>query len=222
MTEIIYFLAPPALSIEDLMEKSLSLDNRNSIPMKGFEKPKISKVVKGQPSHFTESAKASKFEDLDSLSEMFTIPQAPLTNLSAEAHILDSTSDEWSDFSGVIEKSDKNETSYQLLGNKNSERILPNAQVEKHSFGQVMQPSNMPTSFLSKMEENIATTSQPDVEGDMGSYSQQLFAPSVQWQSMSTAGESIPPLLTSVKKSNVDDFHSGSGNSETVIQEEGL
>ena len=82
------------------MKKSLTLDNQPQSFAKRFEKHKIIKTVKHQPSHFTESTKASKFENLEVLSEIFTIPQSALAQPS---HVTANTGDDWSDFSGATE-----------------------------------------------------------------------------------------------------------------------
>ncbi|XP_028409115.1 uncharacterized protein LOC114531700 [Dendronephthya gigantea] len=95
-------VVPSTPSIEDLMKKSLSLDSQSQSSTKRFEKPKISKTIKVQPSHFTESTKASKFENLESLSEIFTIPESalakPVERSEPVTHI---TGDDWSDFSSA-------------------------------------------------------------------------------------------------------------------------
>ena len=100
-------LAPATPSIEDLMKKSLALDNQSPTSAKRFEKPKITKTIKAQPSHFTESAKASKFENLNSLSEMFTIPQSalaqPVDSGVPLGHVTANSTDDWSDFSSATE-----------------------------------------------------------------------------------------------------------------------
>ena len=89
------------------MKKSLTLDSQSLSSVKRFEKPKISKTIKVQRSHFTESAKASKFENLDSLSEIFTIPQAalaqPVNSGISLSHVTPNTGDDWSDFSSATE-----------------------------------------------------------------------------------------------------------------------
>ena len=82
------------------MKKSLTLNNQPQSFAKRFEKHKIDKTVKHQPSHFTESTKASKFENMEVLSEMFTIPQSLLAQPS---HVTTNISDDWSDFSGAAE-----------------------------------------------------------------------------------------------------------------------
>lgn len=93
-------------SIEELMKKSLSLDNEPQSSVK-FQKPKLAKVIRSQPSHFTESTKASKWDNLETLSEMFTLPQSALAHAPQvqvhdnQSQLIGSSSDDWSELSGA-------------------------------------------------------------------------------------------------------------------------
>lgn len=92
------------------MKNSLILNKQSQTPVRKFQKLKLPKLVKSQPSHFSESAKASKWNnDLESLSEMFTIPQPavvqPEPAYDDQSHGIIDSGDDWADFTGTSDQS---------------------------------------------------------------------------------------------------------------------
>ena len=92
------------------MKNSLILDKQSQVPVRKFQKPKLPKLIKSQPSHFSESANASKWNnDLESLSEMFTIPQPavvePEPAYDHQSHGITNSSDDWANFVGTSDQS---------------------------------------------------------------------------------------------------------------------
>lgn len=135
------------------MKKSLTLDTQSSA--KRFEKRKIIKTIKTQPSHFTESAKACKFENLDSLSEMFTIQQPVVSQHVQVAvpqdHVTAENSDDWSDFSGATEIVFQEQNSSTRLAVPPLEQTLSSSSFSNLASGQVVPSSDqgLPTALSS-------------------------------------------------------------------------
>ena len=131
------------------MKKSLTLDSQSSSSGRRFEKPKISKTIKVQPSHFTESTKASKFENLDSLSEIFTIPQAalaqPLDSGASLSHVTANSCDDWSDFSSATESVFQQQNSLAGLAAQSIGQGITNSPTRHPSTGQMLSTSEQTT-----------------------------------------------------------------------------
>ena len=149
-----FILSQATPSIEDLMKKSLTLDKQSQSPSKRFERPKITKTIKAQPSHFTESAKASKFENLDSLSEMFTIPQyssvQPGDNNVPVGHVTENTTDDWSDFSSATES----------VSQEQNISSGPGTSTLGHGLGPGFSIPSIPSSMSSQMVPTSSTSAE--------------------------------------------------------------
>jgi hypothetical protein len=177
-------LAPVTPSIEDLMKKSLTLDNQSPSSGKRFEKPKITKTIKAQPSHFAESVKASKFENIDSLSEIFTIPQAALAQHVERSvpisHVTANSSDDWSDFSSATETVFQEQNPSTGLAPPSPGQRLSISSIQNLSSGQrdPMSGLGLPTSesttfnFEYGNEGHFSTLQEP--RGEMGIFSQSV------------------------------------------------